>query len=190
MFVDYLSLMLINMSAGLTLLALYVLGGMEDQDQKKWIAGFGISGLIAVITGFHMVLNWPLPGSYNVAFGETTILFGVLFLGAALSFACKWKLTSLAVYAMFAGLTSCLIGIRIMHLGFTKAPGMTGLGFILTGISGMLVAPGLYTQKNKTYRVIAAVIIISAALIWAWTGFMAYWGHLESLSKWVPATMK
>lgn len=190
MFIDYLSLLLINMAAGLCLLALCVLQGFDDQDQHQWIAGFGISGLIAVIAGFHMTWTWPLPGSYNIAFGEMSILLGGLFLGAACSFAFKWKLTSLAVYAFFSGLASFIIGVRIIHLGLTSNPVLSGIGFIITGLSGMLVAPGLYLHKHKALRVSAAVLLMCAAIIWAFTGYMAYWGHLDRLSKWVPLIMR
>jgi putative membrane protein len=27
-------------------------------------------------------------------------------------------------------------------------------------------------------------------VIWAFTGYLAYWEHLESFSKWVPLTMR
>lgn len=113
MFIDYLSLMLLNMAAGLVILAGYLYRGMESKYQKKWVPGFAITGFIALTNGYHMTWTWPLPGSYNSAFGEMSILFGVLFLGAALALA-----------------------------------------------------------------------------IWLRTGLMAYWGHMESLSKWVPPIMQ
>jgi putative membrane protein len=41
MFIDYISLMLINMVAGLFILAYYVYSGLDGADQKRWIPGFG-----------------------------------------------------------------------------------------------------------------------------------------------------
>lgn len=68
MFVDYVALMLINMTAGLVLLALFVYKGLDDKDQRRWVPGFAMVGLVALVTGLHMIWNWPLPGSFNISF--------------------------------------------------------------------------------------------------------------------------
>ena len=47
MFINYLSLMLINLAAGLTLLAAYVYFGLNANNQKRWIPGFGVVGTLA-----------------------------------------------------------------------------------------------------------------------------------------------
>ncbi len=57
MFIDYLSLMLINLAGGLTLLAAYVYFGLDDKNQQRWIPGFGVAGAIALITGLHMTFT-------------------------------------------------------------------------------------------------------------------------------------
>ncbi len=44
MFIDYITLMLINMVAGLFLLADYVYRGIDSYNQRQWIPGFGITG--------------------------------------------------------------------------------------------------------------------------------------------------
>jgi putative membrane protein len=40
MFIDYITLMLINLVAGLILLATYVYFGLDEPNQKRWIPGF------------------------------------------------------------------------------------------------------------------------------------------------------
>ena len=47
MFIDYISLMLINLSAGLALLAGYVYFGISGSNQRRWIPGFGVVGAIS-----------------------------------------------------------------------------------------------------------------------------------------------
>jgi putative membrane protein len=39
-----------------------------------------------------MTFTWPIPGSFNIAFGETTALFGILFVGTSLTLAMGWEL--------------------------------------------------------------------------------------------------
>ena len=69
MFIDYITLMLINMVAGLVLLADFVYRGLDGANPKRWIPGFGLVGAIALVTGLHMTLTWPVPGSFNISFG-------------------------------------------------------------------------------------------------------------------------
>jgi len=52
------------------------------------------------------------------------------------------------------------------------------------------LAPTLYWKANRTWRLIAVAVLIIAALIWALTGYLSYWNHLESFQKWVPAPMR
>ena len=190
MFIDYVPLMLINMSAGLFLLACYLVKGIDSADMKMWAAAFMMVGIVAFISGWHMTVTWPLPGSYNVAFGQMSVLLGILFLGAVLSLCKDWSLVPVAIYGFFAGLAAIVIGLRIINLGMTKESFLSGIGFILTGLSGVLACPVLSLRNVKPLRLFVAVILVTAAFIWARTGYIAYWMHLSNLSKWLPPTMR
>ncbi|MEW6493736.1 MAG: DUF981 domain-containing protein [Cyanobacteriota bacterium] len=190
MFVNYITLMLINMVAGLFFLATFVYQGLDSTYQKRWVPGFGMTGAIALVTGLHMIFTWPISGSFNIAFGETTVLFGILFITTSIALALDWDLLTVAIYGFFAGLAAIVIGIRIINLGLTRRPLVSGIGFILTGLGGVLASPTLvYLRTNKAWRIMGAVVLIVAALIWAVTGYMAYWGHLAQYSNWKPPTM-
>jgi putative membrane protein len=189
-FINYITLMLINMVAALFLLAGYVYWGLDSRNQKQWIAGFGIAGAIALITGLHMIFTWPVPGSFNIIFGEMSVLFGILFVGASLALAVGWELLSIAIYAFFAGAAAILIGLRIINLGLTRTPFLSGIGFILSGLGGVFAAPTLYLQRNRNLRLIGAIVLVAAALIWAYTGYLAYWNHLADYSNWKPLPMR
>ena len=65
MFIDYLTLMLMNLSAGLVIMAFFVFRFL-DKDRKKMVPGFLASGFLALITGLRVIFTWPLPGSYNI----------------------------------------------------------------------------------------------------------------------------
>jgi putative membrane protein len=196
MLIDYLTLLLVNMTAGLFVLAYYVYRGIGAEDTKRWVPGFAMTGFIAVVAGLRMTFTWPLSGSYNVAFGEMSVLFGMLFLGAALALWKGWEMRTVSIYAFFAGLAAGVVGARVISLGMTKSPVVSGIGFILTGLGGLfawlccLAEPILSLRTNRTLRVIGALVLIAAAVIWAFTGYGAYWDHLESFSKWVPLTMR
>jgi putative membrane protein len=194
--IDFLTLMLVSMTAGLFLLAYYVYRGIGAENTKRWVPGFAMTGFIAVVTGLRMIFTWPLSGSYNIAFGEMSVLFGVLFLGAALALWKDWEMRTVSIYALFAGAAAIVVGARIISLGMTKSPVVSGIGFILTGLGGLfawlccLAEPILSLRTNQTLRAIGAIVLILAAAIWAFTGYVAYWDHLESFSNWVPLTMR
>jgi len=190
MFIDYLTLAMINLVAGTFVLAYYLWKGMDDQDQRPYAAVFGITGLLALVLGLTMTFTWPLPGSYNIAFGETTALFGVVFLGTALALSQGWSLLPVSLYSFFAGVYAILVGTRILSLGLTKEPIISAIGFITAGLGGIFAAPFyLWFKENKTFRLLGALVLLATAILWAVTFYGSLWGHLESFIKWVPATM-
>ena len=190
MFIDYVSLMLINLAAGLALLAAYVYFGLGSSNQKRWIPGFGVVGAITLVTGLHMTFTWPIPGSFNIAFGETTALFGILFVGTSLTLAMGWELLTLGIYGFFAGLVSLVIGLRFINLGLTPIAVPAGIGFILVGLGGIFSALTLSPKAPRFLRVIGSIVLIVAALIFAFIGLSAYWAHLADFSMWQPLPAK
>lgn len=190
MFIDYLTMIMINLVAGSVLLAYYIWRGLDDGDQRPYAAAFFGVGLLALIAGLNLSFNWPLPGSYNVGYGDTTTLFGIVFLSTGLALWNGWNLLPVAIYAFFAGIDAVIVGARILNLGLTKEPVISGVGFILAGLGGVAAAPFfMWFRDNRTVRLLAAAVMVITAAIWAVTFYGALWGHMEAFGKWVPATM-
>ena len=185
MFVDYLTVMLINLVAGLLLLALHLVAFIQ-RSPKKLAPGFLLTGFIGAATGLHMTLTWPLPGGHNIAFGEMSLLFGALFFFAGLALLRDWDLLGLGIYAVLAGAAAVVVGARILDKGMTKEPLVSFLGYLLTGAGGILVLPAYLLRKSAAVRVVVALVLAGAAVIWALTGYASYWGHLESFAKYFP----
>jgi len=191
MFIDYVSLLLVNMVAGHFLLAYYVYAGLDDSNQTRWAPGFLMTGLVAVVFGGIMTVTWPLPGAYGSAYGEMSVLLGIIFLGAGLAMAKGWGLGTVVCYAFFAGWAAIVLGIRIIDLKLTLKPMLSGAGFIISGAAGVLAAPTFaYLRGSRTFRVIAALVVVVAGLIWASMAYLEYWGHMQQFGKWVPLLMR
>ena len=193
MFVNYLTLMLISVAAGEVFLAAYLWRGIEDDDQKRWALAFALPGLILLLTGLHMTLTWPLPGAYNIAFGEPALLFGILLLGAAWALIKGWDLLPVAAYGFFAGLATLFVSWSIVDYGMTRNPTLSGLAYALTGLAGVLAWPVLaFFRDNRTVRILGVLVLLAAAFLFAFTGYSAYHGHLakEASGKWVPEIMR
>lgn len=190
-FIDYVGLLLVNMTAGFALLAVYVFKGMDGPHHKRWSSAFGLVGLIALVFGGIMATSWPLPGAYSLAYGEMSVLFGGIFLAAALSIAFSWDLLAVAGYAFFAGVAAIVLGVRIISLKMTLFPLLSGIGFILSGLAGVCAFPMLaFFRNNRRARALGALVLLAAAAIWAATVYPEYWAHPKMFEHWVPLTMR
>ncbi len=178
-FIDYVTLMLVNMTAGLVVLAGFLWTDITAENRQRWAPAFAAAGLVATVCGFAMTFSWPLPHPYNIAYGETSVMLGLLWLATAWSLAKGWDLTPLGIYAFVAGAVAVLIGIRMIDLEMTHKPLLSGVGFILTGLGGMCAPAGLVFVKHAWLRRAGSLLMLAAAAIWALTGYMAYWMHLK-----------
>jgi putative membrane protein len=178
MFIDYVTLMLINMAAALTTLAVFLWKDPSEGGKENWAPAFALPGLVAAVCGFAMIFTWPLPKPYNKPYGEMSVLLGMLFLAASWSLAKGWKLQPLGIYAFFAGFAAVLLGISIIHFSLTQSPVLSGAGFILTGLGGVFAGLVLRLHKIKWLRIIGSIVLLASAAIWALTGYMAYWIHM------------
>jgi putative membrane protein len=179
-FIDYVSLMLINMAGGLVILASFILRDIDRENNRFSAPAFALPGIIAAVCGLAMVFSWPLPKPYNIAYGETSVLLGFLFLAAAWSIAKGWQLFPLGIYAFFAGIAAVIIGIRIVNLGLTPTPVIYCAGFVLTGLGGIFAETLILNRHRKWLRVIGALVMLAAAFIWALTAYLEYWMHLKA----------
>jgi putative membrane protein len=185
MFIDYVALMLVDLVIAMALVALYFAKYMND-NPRVVAPGLLMAGFVGLVTGLHMIFRWPLPGSFNIAFGELAVLFSVLLIGAAVAILAGWDLLSVGVYAVLAGIAAVVVGVRLLNLKMTREPLISALGYVVTGLTGILALPAYLTRKNPVLRILTSLAAAGAAVIWAITGYGSYWGHLESFSKWQP----
>ncbi|MHB8994896.1 MAG: DUF981 family protein [Armatimonadota bacterium] len=191
MFIDYVTLLLLNMSAGFIILALYLFRGIEQRDQGAWSLGFGMVGLIALIFGGHMAVTWPLPGPFGSIFGDLSVFFGAIFLFGAIGLARGWPLHLVAVYAIPVGLASILTAVRIYMLDLTQSPLMSAVGFFFSGVAALFALPTLtILRRLPAWRLFAGCVLLLIALLWLSVAFGGMWNHMESFKKWVPLVMR
>lgn len=188
---DYLTLMLTNMVAGQVLLAWYLLAGLgrPAEWQARWAPGFLAVGIVGLASGLHLALTWPLqpPAAlYNALYGETTVLFAVAFLAAAVALWKHWDLLPTAVYGAIAGLAPIAIAAAMLEHGLTARPWLSAIGFVLSGLAGPLTAGAVAMRRRGALAVASALVLFIAAGIWLLTALMAYWMHIGNMAR--PAT--
>jgi putative membrane protein len=186
MFIDFVTLLLLNMTAGLVVFGWFLIRGIHGQDNNAWAPAFGAPGLIALVFGAVMTVTWPLPGPYNIIFGEMSVLFGGVYLGAAWALAKGWSLRPLSIVTLVAGAYAILIGRQIIALGLTKAPLASGAAFILTGAGGVLLPLVLCLKKVPAVRLPAAAVVLAAAVMWGAVTCLAYQEHMVGFDAYLP----
>ncbi len=190
MFIDFLTLVMVNLVAGTALLAFYLWRGIDEKDQRAYAAGFFGVGLVSLVTGLQISFTWPLPGAYNVGYGDATTLFGIVFLTTAIALFFGSSLIPVSIYAFFAAIDALIVGVRIWSLQITQEPLVSAVGFILAGLSGLGVFPFLmWFRQNKIVRWIGILLLLDTVLVWAVTFYGSLWAHMASFAKWVPPTM-
>lgn len=179
-FPDYLTIMLIDLAAGLLVLTLFLWKLSKPKEYSRYTIGFFMTGFLGLITALPMVLMWPLPGSYNIAFGEPMLFFSVILLAIGFAIEKHWAFDSIVVFGVLGAIMSIVIGVQIYNLGMTNSPFAAMGGYVLTGLGGLIAAPLLYHPKNKGLLVTATVLFVLAALLWLYIGYSAYFVHLAS----------
>jgi len=91
-----------------------------------------------------------------------------------------WELMPLAIYAFFAGAAAALLGVRIIELGLTNNPILSGVGVILSGAAGIFSPVVVWQSEQKELRVVSSIVLFANSGIWAWTGYLAYWAHIAA----------
>jgi putative membrane protein len=196
MFVDYLTVMMVAVVAGAVLAIVYGLMFLEAPlaDQRPWGWAFGVVGLLLGLTGLNLVLNWPLPGAYNIVMGEPALYFGLVLLGTALAIRAGESLMPLAVLAFFGGIANIFLSIAMLVHGLSRNPPLWAVAYAAIGLAAMLAPLVVHKVRALRWaRLVAGVLLAIGVLIFALGGYGAYLEHTsaeEGFGKWVPPAMR
>jgi putative membrane protein len=190
MFIDFLTIVMINLVAGSVLLAYYLWKGLDEKDQRPYAAAFFITGLVGIVTGLELAFTWPLPGSFNVGYGDAATLFGAVYLATGIALSQGWDLIPVTIYSFFAGIDAILVGLTLYADKLGQEPFVAAVGFVLAGLGGVFAFPFMqWFRNNKAVRWIAIIVLLVTAGIWAVTYYTALWAHMTAFVKYLPPTM-
>lgn len=190
MFVDYLTIQLVAAASGLLFMGIYLAWVMDKPPavQKPWSLLFMAYGSLLSATALYTVLTWPLPGSYNIIFGEPALYFGVLLLAGGIAVRLGDDLLPLSLVAMVGGFLNIIISVDILTYSMTQSPALAFAGYFASGLGAMMMPLAVW-KKTPAIRRTAAVFLITAALVFGFTAAGAYIQHPSAFKTWKPNTM-
>lgn len=190
MYVNHLTLSLLAITGVLLLGAWYVLRGEARAEERKAYAfAFGAGGVIMAVTGLSIALTWPIPGQFNIAFGEPLAYFGVLLALGSIALARGVDLRPLAALGALGGAGVVLVAIAIARHRLTLIPALATVVFGASGLAALLFPLRL---RFKAARIVTGVLLVVAGVLFASITATAILHHLApgSFDGWKPPSMR
>ncbi len=144
-------------------------------------------GIYALASGLWASAVWPLPGSYNIVLIDPWPIFGVALLIVGLANIFGFSLVGLTYGIAALSIPVIVYGSAIWVNGLTRQPALSGLLYILIGLSGLL-SPlvAYYSRRIRAVAAVVVVLLIAAGFIALWIGVLAAFDHIERWSRWTP----
>ncbi len=183
-FVDPLSVMLLVAGMSTLLLAIYALMSVRN---KKGLANLAVPmfafGLFDFISGFLMSFAWPMPGAYNMLFGDAQLVLGLLMLIGGYMVYKNMDLKILTVFGFFFGIYLAVEAAAIPAFGLESGINfLPAFGLYVFAALSALFSPLVYVgSKNQKYAYyfLFALLIITTFLLF-FIGYTSIYEHLGS----------
>ncbi len=190
-FIDPLTVMLLSLGMSALLLALYYFRvGSGKKDISSLVVPAFILGLFNAVSGFLMSFTWPLPGSYNMLFGDPLLVLGLLMIAGSYMISKGMDVKALSLLGFLLGiyLLVGMIGITQFHME-TGNDWLTATGLYAFSMLAAIFSPILYLKpkgSNKYayyFEVFLLVVVMLFALL---IGYMGFYEHLGAFSTYFP----
>ncbi len=184
-FVDSLAVMLLGVGISSVLIAIYMIMVAMGKKQLSQIAVPAIVlGIFDAVSGFYMSFAWPLPGAYNMLFGDPMLFLGLLLVmgGYMLYKNIDIKLLSIpgALFGIYVLIEAAAIVGSHLESGVDLLSAM-GL-YVFAGLSALLsplVYAGVKGNGKYAYYFLALLLVITAFMA-LFIGYAAIYAHLAS----------
>lgn len=193
-FIDPLAIMLIGLGSGILLVALYVLfsvrNKIEISKEKLALPAMAI-GFFDFTSGFLMAFTWPLPGGYNMLFGDPLLFFGLLLVTGGYMVNRGKDPSMMTILSFFLGIYVILGGYAMIVDSLEEGANfLPAFGLYISSGIGALLSPMLLVKPAGAFRAlyyIEFVVLIVAAFIAFFIGYNALLHHLVSFAHYYPS---
>ena len=186
MFVDSLTVMLLALAASSAMIAYFLIGTVRGKKDFADMAPAGFMlALFDFISGFYMSFFWPLPGPYNMLFGDPLLFLGMILLAGSFMLYKGFDIKILSMPGVFLGIY--LFAETYGMVAFNLEKGVDFLpafGLYLLAAIASVASPLVYLDtKSRNGRMayyFLAIMFILVAFIALFIGSAGIVAHLAS----------
>ncbi len=190
-FIDPLTVMLLSLGMSALLLALYYFKvGSGKKDISSLVVPAFILGLFNAVSGFLMSFTWPLPGSYNMLFGDPLLVLGLLMIAGSYMISKGMDVKVLSLLGFLLGVYLIVGMIGITQFGMESGNDwLTATGLYAFSMLAAIFSPILYLKPKGSgkyayyFEVFLLVVVMLFALL---IGYMGLDEHLGAFSTYFP----
>ncbi len=190
-FIDPLTVMLLSLGMSALLLALYYFKvGSGKKDISSLVVPAFILGLFNAVSGFLMSFTWPLPGSYNMLFGDPLLVLGLLMIAGSYMISKGMDMKVLSLLGFLLGVYLIVGMIGITQFGMESGNDwLTATGLYAFSMLAAIFSPILYLKPKGSgkyayyFEVFLLVVVMLFALL---IGYMGLDEHLGAFSTYFP----
>ncbi len=183
-FIDPLAVMLLSLGVSAALISAFFYEAAKGMDLKELVIPALIFGIFDFMSGFVMSEFWPLPGAYNMLFGDPIMILGMLLIAGSIMIYKGQNLRTLSIPGVMLGIYLFVESAAIVNFKLESGDNLfAAMGlYIMSGISAVYsVILFEKPEKDKKYLYYIAFILLAlTALIALFIGYEAIYGHLQA----------
>jgi len=141
----------------------------------------GITGFYLFMTGIAISFLWPFTfsgGVYNVLFGGSASLAGLVLLSISAALFLGHGLQASSYFALVVGLYLVVDAYSILSYKLTSNPTLSTLLYLAPAAALIFSVPATHVD-NKWLRWLFAIFAFLFAAAWLYFGYSASTGHLK-----------
>ncbi|MDT7892020.1 MAG: DUF981 family protein [Thermoproteota archaeon] len=153
---------------------------------KSFAIAFGLLGLYLLINGLLIIIIWPFGniggGVYDVLYGGSSAIGGILLLGIAFSLYLNTGLRAISYFAFIAALYSFNDVFAILANRLSRTPELAAFAYLMFGLTAILSVP-LTHINNKATRWAFIIVALIFGITWLFMASTFTIGHLQAPVK-------
>ncbi|MGC8730238.1 MAG: DUF981 family protein [Candidatus Micrarchaeia archaeon] len=183
-FIDTLAVMLLSLGISTAILAAYFLmNALGRREIKNLYAPMFVFGAFDAISGGIMSFTWPLPGAYNMLFGDPLLMLGLIMIAGAYMLAKEMNVGILSVAGVFLGIYLAVESAGIVNFKLESGDNLSAaLGlYVLSAVAGIISPVAMLNAKKRkrAYYLMFAILAL-ITLVALFIGYLGIYEHLAS----------
>ncbi len=184
-FIDPLAVMLLAVSASATLLAYAVFGLAKKKKDLSSISSIMFSlGLFDFISGFYLSFFWPLPGPYNMLFGDPMLFLGLIMMSGAYAIYKNIEVKPISIVGFLLGIYLLAESYGMAAFGLERGVYfLPAFSFFIFSALSAVFSPVIYANPKGSGKVLyyfLGVLLLLVVISSLFIGVSSILGHLQS----------